>query len=153
MFELPTVKSIPLETRLQIIAEAAAASRALYMERCWIETDEDGFTGWRWDKFNVTLVIVCAANRYKDFIITGTRHYSVPMWSMINLVGIDALNAYANADDDPEENNESGYQQGFIDQYGGFWGRREAMDLCKWQGRPLLEEGRSTKELFSEHLY
>jgi hypothetical protein len=139
------IQTIPLETRVQIVAQAAARANELFMERVWIENDSDGFTGWRWDKFCVEPYIVCAANKYGDFIVTGSRHLSVPMIMTIELVGMDALHAYAGG---PEKE-----EQGFIDQYGRYWGRREAYDLCIQQGRPLLEEGRSKTILFSEHLY
>lgn len=139
----PTLKKIPLETRVDLIREAAAYANKEYMDRCWIEKDEDGFTGWRWDKYKSTRVIVCAANRYGDFIVTGSRHYSVSMTMTIKLVGMDALRAYAG--------NE--YDQGFIDQFGTYYTRKEAWDLCAAQGRKLLPDGGPDGTLFSEHLY
>lgn len=48
----------------------------VYMTNCWIENDETGFTGWRWDKYKVPLRLVSAANRYKDIIICAPRHGS-----------------------------------------------------------------------------
>lgn len=135
---------LPLAIRVALVAAAAKEANEVYMDRCWIEADKEGFTGWRWEKFNVEPVIVCAANRYKDFIVTGSRHFSVPMLMTMELVGIDALYAYAGGRDEEE--------QGFIDQYGTYWGRREAYALCIKQGRPLLEAGRSKSQLFSEHI-
>ncbi|QBJ02799.1 hypothetical protein MZD04_gp273 [Pseudomonas phage Psa21] len=145
MHSTPTVDTIPLETRVKIIAEAAAYANERYMERCWIENDAEGFTGWRWDKHNVIPYIVCAANRYKDFIVTGSRHLSAPMWMTIELVGMDALHAYAGGRDNEE--------QGFIDQFGTYWNRRDAYAHCVKHGRLLLEDGASKTQLFSEHLF
>ncbi|WDS62172.1 hypothetical protein [Pseudomonas phage D6] len=130
---------IPLWIRVRIVAQAAAVANELLHERCWI--DEPDFKGWRWDRYNVKRVIVCAANRYGDFIVTGSRHFSVPMWFTLELIGDDALKAYGKC------------EQGFIDQYGMFWNRTDAYNLCREQGRELLEEGGSETELFSEHLY
>lgn len=135
---------ITLPFRVAMIRRASRVANETYMERCWIESDNEGFTGWRWDKFKVDLVIVCAANRYKDFIITGSRHHSVPMQMVTRLIGMDALRAYA---------GEQGEEQGFIDQYGTYWNREDAYKQCIKQGRPLLEAGRSHVTLFSEHLY
>jgi hypothetical protein len=143
--ELELEAIAPLATRIKLIAHAAKLANETFMERVWIENDPDGFTGWRWDKFSVQPYIVCAANRYKDFIVTGSRHHSVPMMMITELVGMDALHAYAGSRDNEE--------QGFIDQYGKFWNRRDAYELCIKQGRPLLEDGASKTQLFSEHLY
>lgn len=137
-------RRITLPIRVAMIRSAARRAQETYMERCWIENDKEGFTGWRWDKYNVKLEIVCAANRYKDFIITGSRHHSVPMQMVTGLIGMDALRAYSGDD---------GEEQGFIDQYGTYWDRESAYKHCIAQGRPLLEAGRSTVRLFSEHLY
>lgn len=134
-----------LAVRLKLVEHAAKYANETYMERVWIENDKDGFTGWRWDKFGVEPYIVCAANRYRDFIVTGSRHFSVPMLMTMELVGMDALHAYAGGVDKEE--------QGFIDQYGKFWNRRDAYALCIKQGRPLLEAGGSKSQLFSEHIY
>lgn len=132
---------IPLWFRVKLVAQASKEANAQLMDRCWIENDIDGFTGWRWEKYKVERVIVCAANRHKDFIVTGSRHFSVPMLFTMNLLGGDALHAYGEC------------EQGFIDQYGMFWNRTDAYNLCVSQGRKLLDEGQSNCELFSEHLY
>lgn len=139
----PSIRSIPRHLRVEIIREASQRFRADYMERCWIKKDDEGFTGWRWEKTKATPVIVCAANKYGDFIVPGTRHYSHTMNAVIDLVGLDALHEYAGVD---------GYDQGFIDQYGTYHDRKTAMRMCKEQGR-VLKDGGSDTILFSEHLY
>lgn len=143
-------RTIPLATRVAMVREAAKAANEFWTQNCFIFEDADGFTGWRWDKYKVQRTIVCAANKYGDFIVHGARHYSVGMHFTIDLVGKDALMAYA------EECG--GYDidrdQGFIDQYGTYWSRSDAMQLCLQQGRPLdFKRGPDAKDLFSEHLY
>lgn len=145
-----------METRIAMIREAAAYANKEYMERCWVLDEKDNKKKWLWEKYDTPQVIVCAANRYKDFIVTGSRHYSVPMQMTIGLVGLDALYEYCKAFDDEVEDDKAGRQQGFIDQYGTFHNRKEAMRLCLEQGRPLKEEGGYIGlgyDLFSEHLY
>lgn len=131
-----------LESRVARIQSAAADRNALYMERCWIENDAEGFTGWRWEKFSVQLKIVCAANRYKDFVVLGARHFCVSMNAGIDLIGLDALHAYA----DGEE------EQGFIDQYGTFHSRKAAALIAIAAGQVNAADLRGT-HLFSEDLY
>ncbi|BEG72485.1 hypothetical protein RVBP21_1130 [Pseudomonas phage BRkr] len=137
------VGAVPIEHRIKIIEAAVRKHKETLRERCWIEDDEDGFTGWRWDKYNKTRYIVCAANRYKDYIVTGSRHYCVSMNAQIDLIGMDALRAYA-ADD---------YEQGFIDQYGVFWSRSDALEHVKKTGQLRYPEHCTRDELFSEGLY
>lgn len=134
---------IPLNIRVQMVAFAAQKNAERFKENNWIENDTEGFTGWRWEKYNVEPVIVCAANRYRDFVIVGPRHYSTQMAFVYDLITDEALREYA----------EGKGEQGFIDQYGRYWNREDAMELCKKNGRPLLEEGQSDTSLFSEHLY
>ena len=106
--------------RLEAIGKATLDT---YMHRAWIENDDDGFTGWRWDKYKVDFVIVSAANRYKDIIVMGPRHYSNLMVSFIEAYGgIKLLRKYAGDDED--------YEQGFVDQYGTFYNRVEAKKAC-----------------------
>lgn len=126
--------------RLEIVAKIF---KDRYMENYWIENDEDGFTGWRWEKYSIELTIVCAANRWKDIVIPGPRHFSPVMNIGIDLIGQDALDAYAGGDQD----------QGFIDQYGTYHTRRAAMEMCLKSGRELnYERGGSKTQLFSEHI-
>lgn len=133
---------LPLDQRVAHIQVVAAERAALYAERCWIENDEAGFTGWRWEKHSVQLKIVCAANRYKDFVVLGARHFCVSMNAGIDLIGLDALHAYANGDE----------EQGFIDQYGTFHDRKAAALIAISAGQVKATDLRGTY-LFSEDLY
>lgn len=115
-----------------------------YMEQCWIDSDSDGFTGWRWVKYNVSLYIVSAANRYGDIIVVGPRHYSNTMQTAIDaLGGTDNLRKYGGDD----------CVQGFIDQYGTFHDRKEAWVIAEARGQIRYPDVSPTGTLFSEHLY
>lgn len=137
------VRLKPTKQALEHIRYVAECWRERYMEQCWIQDDRDGFTGWRWVKFGVRLNIVSAANRYKDIIVSGPRHYSNNMRIAIDaLGGIELLREYAGDE----------YEQGFIDQYGTFHNRREAMVLAKAAGQIMFTDRLPTDELYSEHL-
>jgi hypothetical protein len=117
-----------------------------YMHQCWIENDETGFTGWRWDRFSVPLIIVSAANRYKDIIVMGPRHYSNLMHTAIEaLGGINLLMEYSNANSE-----ESEYEQGFVDQYNTFHTREEAFILATAAGQIRYPENCHNGRLYSE---
>lgn len=125
------------------VAKVAECFLNRYMDQCWIENDKDGFTGWRWIKYGTRLNIVCAANRYKDIIVNGPRHYSNGMRAAIDaLGGIKVLRAYAGEE----------YEQGFIDQYGTFHNRKEAMVIARASGQIMFTDRLPTDELYSEHL-
>lgn len=114
-----------------------------YMYQCWIQDDEDGFTGWRWDKHKVDFMIVSAANRYKDIIVMGPRHYSNLMWSSIEAYGgIKLLRKYAGEE----------YEQGFVDQYGTFYDRVHAKKIAGKRGQIRYPEKCPGSDLFSEGL-
>lgn len=147
---------LTLEERVELVRLTAALFKEQQRERHWIENDEDGFTGWRKDKYNIPVRIAAAANRYGDYIVTGARHYCVLMNAQINLVGIDALRAYAAGD----------YEQGFVDQFGNFLDRKTALKLAIENGQMHYNadhglfikddpEHNSTygDELFSENLW
>ena len=89
--------------------------------------------------------IVCAAIRHKDYIITGARHFDTIMHMQL-----EKYNAW---------NNEAGkkWEQGFIDQFGEFYNRQDAMKIVK-SGRQAFifneECNRGNGEdLYSEGLY
>ena len=42
-------------TRLALLDKAAKKLVERQRRVCWIENDEDGFTGWRWEKYKVRL--------------------------------------------------------------------------------------------------
>jgi hypothetical protein len=114
------------------------------MNQCWIENDADGFTGWRWEKYKTKLRIVAAANRYKDIVVVGPRHYSNAMRLAIDaLGGVKILRAYAGDE----------YEQGFVDQYSTFYTREEALELAKANGQVLYTDNMPTNILISEMLY
>ena len=89
-------------------------------------------------------VVVCAAYRHKDLIITGARHSDKIMNSVLRLL--------------PKEvkpQNGSGWEQGFINQFGEFLNRQEALIVAKASGQPLNMErnGGNGKDLYSEGVY
>jgi hypothetical protein len=91
--------------------------------------------------------IVCAANRYGDHIIASARHHDALMRKIINSMG-----GRSKLLDGCERE-----EQGFIDQYGDWWNREEAMNIVVQNGQKLrtdntLPIGVGLK-LFSEHLY
>lgn len=143
----------------QALVKHSPEMRKFFLERCamiakdytnwfftnyWIEADEDGFTGWRWVKYKKKPRLVCAANRYKDLIILGTRHYSPTMHISVDAFGgVDILYEYADGD----------HEQGFVDQYGRFWSREEAKIHAMENGQLIHPENCPSKDLFSEGLY
>lgn len=88
-------------------------------------------------------IIVSAANKfpYKDgeIIITGARHWDIIMRKTVDAIGID----------------DKMCEQGFINQFGEFLTRKEAMKVVKENGQPFKEErnGKQSKELYSEGIY
>ena len=132
---------LPRKYMVARIRRAAAECHATYMERAWCE-NEEGFTGWRWDKYKVQLRIVAAANRYKDLVIVGARHHSVHMSQVIDIVGWDALWDYCNGEE----------EQGFIDQYGTYHDRKTAWKIAEAAGQIIYDKDRPDT-LFSENLY
>lgn len=94
---------------------------------------------------NVTVRIVCAANKTKDgLIIAGARHWDDIMREV-------ALRVY------PGDRSVFGTdtEQGFIDQWDRFYTREEAMKAIQVSGQPIDVEGNMhyTTQLFSEGLY
>mgnify|MGYP001577703267 CR=1 FL=1 len=145
---------LSLKSRMSLIRHAAKAAQAWYRDVAWIENDEAGFTGWRWDKYNVVLKIVTAANRYGDYIVIGARHHGPTMHFATEALGLDALHQYAREFHGITDPCVTCEEQGFIDQYGTYWNRVDAMAHCLKTGQPLdYERGRSTDRLFSEHLH
>ena len=87
-------------------------------------------------------IIVCAAIKKGDIIIAGPRHFDSVMISQIKAIAGDNKGMFADA------------EQGFVDQYGNFWNRIDAMMLARASGQPLdrTRNGSKTK-LYSEGLY
>lgn len=118
-----------------------------YINNNYIKNDADGFTGWRWEKFKVKLIIVSAANRYGDIVLCAPRHSGPAMFQNIMAFGgMMFLHNWAG-----DENCE----QGFVDQYGTFYDREEAYIIAKRNKQIISNNGRGTTPgmLFSEDLY
>jgi len=100
-----------------------------------------------WKDNNITKpqqIVVCAANRYRDIIVCGARHYDKVMHGQI--AGMGGLNALL-VDDIKVE-------QGFINQFCEFLTRNEALKVVKENNQPFNQKRNgSSTELFSEGLY
>ena len=82
--------------------------------------------------------IVCAANRVDDVILCGARHWDNVMRSQADKMYLSTTKA----------------EQGFIDQFGNWYDRVEALTLVKLSGQPFhADRNGSTTKLFSEGLY
>ena len=87
-------------------------------------------------------IIVCAANRLKadpNVIILGIRHYDKFMRDSIARMGKEPHNMY--------------WEQGFVDQYGKFYNRIDALALAKENSQIRRSCGSGDRQLFSENLY
>lgn len=88
-------------------------------------------------------VIVCAANKYGDLIVTGARHHDKIMNNQLRLIkqvyeGISPVNC----------------EQGFINQFGEFRTREEAMQIVLKNGQRFdVDRNGDDKCLYSEGLY
>lgn len=89
--------------------------------------------------------IVCAAVQLEDgTIIIGPRHYDPVMREQMKRMGYDASGRYGER------------EQGFIDQWGRFWNRKQAWDIAWRQGQIRQRcgsDGADGMGLFSENLY
>ena len=88
-------------------------------------------------------IIVCAAIKHMDFIITGARHFDMVMHKQL-----EKYNAWDNL---PSKT----WEQGFIDQFGNFHNRHNAMKIVKESGQLFDPErnGGNGFDLYSEGLY
>jgi len=86
--------------------------------------------------------VVCAANRYRDIIVCGARHHDKIMNAQIRAIGKDRCKPV------------KGYQ-GFIDQFGVFMSREEALRVVIESGQPFdrVRNGGNGRVLYSEGLY
>lgn len=90
-----------------------------------------------YEKFSSTARIVCAAIKFEQLIIAGPRHFDKVMQSAM-----------------PKDFKISDWAQGFVDQYGNFYNRMEALRQCNNTGQRVnLFRNGSETELFSEGLY
>lgn len=89
-----------------------------------------------------TVRIVCAAAIYREsgVVFAGPRHCDNTMWKQVQAAGFEGFYEM---------------EQGFIDQWGRFWNRRQAMQICEIEGQPVnfSRQGNVTDHLFSEGLY
>ncbi|ARW58236.1 hypothetical protein [Serratia phage X20] len=102
-----------------------------------------------WDGRKLQRRIVCAANRFelKDggtVVIPGSRHYSKDMADVIDLVRDKVVTDHVHGED-----------QGFIDQWGEYWNREDALIIATHAGQinTVREKGAPLDTLFSEDLY
>lgn len=102
-----------------------------------------------WDGRKLQRRIVCAANRFelKDggvLVIPGARHYSKDMAEVIDQVQDKIVS-------DPVH----GDNQGFIDQWGEYWNRKDAFIIAYHAGQvnTIRKKGAPYDTLFSEDLY
>jgi len=86
--------------------------------------------------------IVCAANTYnyngEVLIVPGPRHLDQTMRKLVKTLGLGLK----------EE-----IEQGFIDQWGNFLNRKEALEVAKRQGQCIRSIGYEPNQLYSEMLY
>ena len=95
-----------------------------------------------WEENNLTKphqIVVCAANKFDNVILCGSRHWDKIMRSQANALGIRGGRE----------------EQGFINQFGDFLTREEAMSIVKVNKQPfdIERNGGQDKELYSEGLY
>lgn len=90
--------------------------------------------------------IVCAANknRANGYIVCGARHWDNVMQKQIAVFY-----------DTTVKSRGKDWEQGFIDQWGRFYNRKDAMKAVKESGQPFNAERNSGNGdiLFSEGLY
>lgn len=99
-----------------------------------------------WKDNNITKpqqIVVCAACKRGDVIIAGARHYDKVMRSQI--LAIDVKTHFYGEE----------WKEGFIDQFGDFLTRKEAMQIAIKAGQKVdIKRGcGNTEFLFSEGLY
>lgn len=83
-------------------------------------------------------IVVCAANRKDGVTFCGARHCDSVMRKQAEAAGIKLTAA----------------EQGFINQFGEFLTREEAMQVVKESGQPFnIERNNGDSYLFSEGLY
>lgn len=82
--------------------------------------------------------IVCAANKFENGpMLVGARHFDQHMCIQANYMGVKGHEPHT---------------QGFIDQHGNFYTRKEAWVIAKENGQIIRDCG-CDGELFSENLY
>lgn len=88
--------------------------------------------------------IVCAANKYGSVIIIGIRHYDKFMHTRIQ----ELKDTYTNLINIEDE------VQGFVDQFGNFYNRKDAYIIAENENQIIRTCGNpDSRELYSENLY
>lgn len=106
---------------------------------CWQEVSE---------KIRTQRVIICAALRYPDLdlVIPGARHYSPDIGRLI-----DKMQQFGIM---PKKKQQVvGDNQGFIDNFGNYWTREEALTIAKGANQVNPQKCGRESELYSEDLY
>jgi hypothetical protein len=85
--------------------------------------------------------IVCAAMKSGEITVCGARHFDGIMRGQVAIIKMSF--------------DVKRWEQGFIDQWGKFYNRKEAMQIVKDNGQPFSIErnGGKDDELYSEGLY
>ena len=81
--------------------------------------------------------VVCAANKFGDIIVLGVRHFCPLMCKQMDAYGLDGTDEH---------------EQGFVDQWGNFMTRKEALLVLRTNGRWIRDEN-YREVLYSENLY
>ena len=123
-------------TRRQLVTKYYAESLPSI---CWQEVSE---------KIRTQRVIVCAALRYPDLdlVIPGARHYSPDIGRLL-----DRLEKFGVMT--KKKQQVVGDNQGFIDNFGNYWTREEALIIAKAASQVNPDKCGRENELYSEDLY
>lgn len=117
-----------------------------YMDALTLEQQTRAFNTMKscTETYAVKRKIVCAANLYHGVLLLGVRHFDHLMNYTIKRLDEKVL-----------ESQDFEHEQGFVDQYGVFCDRTEAMQIVKDCGQPfnLQRNGGDDSELFSEGVY
>jgi len=118
--------------------ECGAPEGSLDIQPCHNRAKETDMDDWQ-PPADVKAWIVCAACRTDDFMLTGPRHFDEIMRNQIRAMGIGLAD----------------WEQGFVDQWGRFYNRTEAMNIVMESGQPidLERNGPDPTRLYSEGLY
>lgn len=87
--------------------------------------------------------VVCAACRYDGIIVVGIRHLDKLMRQTMKMM-------YPN---DDRITHKFAREQGFVDQFGNFLTREEALMIAKKKSQFYRRCGGDEKQLYSENLY
>jgi len=102
-------------------------------------------------KVKATEVIVCAACQFRDdpmVVICGARHWDSTMRVQFQSIKF-TIDYQAGQSLDTND-----FTQGFIDQFGKFYNREDAMQVVKNSGQKIsYTRNRSATKLYSEGLY